>query len=181
MFTTYVLVFCRATIALLFAFSFGSKFLALRDFAVSIGDFKLLPRRWSKILAWLFLCGELATIICITFGGNLLPFGFLLAMALLLIFSMALITALRRKVSMSCNCFGRTERHLSRYDVARNVFLILCSLVGLWMMGSAQHNLAIGEIILLALMSTGLLLLITNLSDVIETLLRPFPVSDERR
>jgi hypothetical protein len=181
MLATYVLMFCRITLALLFIFSFGSKLLALRDFTVAIGDFKLLPRRWSRTVALLFLGGEIATSVLVTIGGGLLPSGFLLATALLAVFSLALIMALWRKIDMSCNCFGRTERRISHYDVIRNVFLILCCLIGLWVLRNASQGLSSGEIILLTLMSAVILVFATNLSDVVEALRRPFSVTEERR
>jgi hypothetical protein len=176
-----LLMFCRITIAFLFLFSFGRKVLAFRDFAVTVSDFELFPRRWSKTIAGFFLGGEIATAILVIFGGNMLFLGLILAIVLLAAFSVALGTALWRNINMSCNCFGRTERRISHYDVVRNGLLILCSLAGLWMLSSASQRLSVGEIILLALMSAVFLLLITNLDDIVETLRRPFPVFEERR
>ncbi len=181
MFTTYLLVFCRVTIALLFIFSFCGKLLALRDFAVTIGDFKLLPRKWSKGAAILFLIGEITTAILVTMDVNLTFIGFLLAITLLMIFSVALVTALWRKLDMSCNCFGRTEQRISHYDVIRNGIFILCGLIGLWLLRYAPQGLSVSEIILLALMSTVFLLFIVKLDDIVETLRQPFPNFEERR
>ena len=176
-----LLMFCRITIAFLFLFSFGRKILAFRDFAVTVSDFKLFPRRWSKTIARFFLGGEIATAILVIFGGNMLFLGFLLATVLLAAFSIALETALWRNINMSCNCFGRTEQRISPYDVVRNGLLIMCTLFGLWMLGSASQRLSIEEIILLALMSAVFLLFVTNLGDIVETLRRPFSVFEERR
>jgi len=181
MLATSLLMVCRITIALLFFSSFGRKVLAPGDFAVTVGDFKLLPRRWSKTVAWLFLISEIATAVLMALGGGLLSLGFLLASVLLAVFSAALGTALLRKIQMSCNCFGRTERRISRYDVARNGCFILCSLIGLWMARYALQALSGNEIILLALMSAVFLMIATNLEDIVETLHRPFPVREERR
>jgi len=176
-----VLMFCRMTIAFLFLFSSGGKFLTLQDFVVTIGDFKLFPRRWSRTVAWLFLCGEITTAALMMLGGNGLSLGFLLATTLLMAFSLALGMALRRNISMSCNCFGRTERPISGYDVVRNGVLILCNVLGLWLLNSAPQNLALGEIMLLALMSVVFLLFVMNLGEIVEALRHPFPVFDERR
>jgi len=176
-----LLLLSRITIAFLFLFSFASKMLAFRDFAVTVSDFKLFPRRWSKTIAGFFLGGEIATAILVIFGGKMVFLGFLLATVLLAAFSVALETALWRHINMSCNCFGRTERRISHYDVVRNGFLLLCSLPGLWMLSSTSQRLSVGEIILLALMSAMFLLCVTNLGDIVETLRRPFPVFEERR
>lgn len=181
MLATDVLMFCRITIAILFLFSFGRKVLTYRDFAVTLGDFKLFPRRWSKTVAWLFLSGEITTAMLVSFGGDGLLPGFLLATALLAVFSAALATALWRHIKMSCHCFGRTERPISSYDVARNAFLALCSVLGLWMLRYPLQIASPAEMILLALMSLVFLLGVTNLSDIVETLRAPFPVFEERR
>lgn len=181
MFATYILLFCRSTLALVFLFSLGGKLLAFRDFVVTIGDFKLLPRRWSKAVAWFVLGSELITAALLICGGEVLPPGFLLALVLLTVFSVALGLALRRKIAMSCTCFGRTERRISRYDVVRNVCLICYGLVGLWMVRETPQNVTIGEFILLVFMSAVFLLVVTNLKDIVETLGRPLPVREERR
>lgn len=181
MFASYVLMFCRITIALLFMFSFGSKALALRDFTVAIGDFRLLPRRWSRKITWLFLSGEIASSVLVISGGHLLPIGFLLATVLLTAFSIALLMALWRKFDMSCNCFGRTEHRISYYDVIRNMYLIVCCLIGLWILRYASQGLSSGEIVLLILMSAVILIFVTNSADVVKALCRPFQVTEERR
>lgn len=169
------------TIILLFFFSSGRKILAPGNFTVTIGDFKLFPRRWSKTVAWLFLLSEIATVVLVAIGGSLLSPGFLLAIVLLAVFSVALVTALAREIEVSCNCFGRTERRISRYDVVRNGCFILCGLIGLWMMRYALQGLAGSEIMLLACMSAVFLMIVTNLEDIVETLRRPFLVREERR
>lgn len=180
MMTTSVLLFCRLTVAFLFVFSSYRKILALQDFAVTIGDFNLLPRRWSKTVAWLFLGAEMAIALFVILGGYLLAIGFSLAIVLLTVFSLALITALKRHISMSCTCFGRTERPISRYDVARNMLMILWSLVGLFLAMYVPQQLTWETTLLLALMSLVFLLCATNLEDIVETLFRPFPVHEER-
>lgn len=187
MLTSYLVLFCRSTIALLFIFSFGSKALALREFVVTIGDFKLLPHRWSRAAALLLLGGELITALLVIIGGGMLAVGFLLAAALLTIFSVALISVLRRKIAVGCNCFGRTERRVSYYDVARNVYLLLCSFVGLiglivlGILKRALQDLPSGELILLVVMSAFVLFAVIHLGEVVETLRQPFPVMEERR
>lgn len=181
MLATSLLMFLRVTIALLFFIAFGRKTLAVRDFAVTVGDFKVLPRRWSRVVAVLFLSGECVTALLVALGGDLLFLGFLLAIALLAIFSVALISALWRNIDMHCTCFGRTEQRISRYDLVRNACLILCCLPGLWMRGDASQSLPGSEIILLILMSAVFLLVVTNLNDIVETLRQPIPVPEERR
>jgi hypothetical protein len=173
MFAVSLLLFCRISIALLFIASAGSKAFALRDFEVTVGNFKLLPRQWNKPAAWLFLGGEIATVVLIAIGGSLLLVGFLLAIALLAVFAIALVSVLLRDIDISCHCFGKTERRISPYDVVRNILFILCGLSGLWMLRYPLQNLGVGEMTLLTFTSVAFVVLVANLSDVIETLLRP--------
>lgn len=181
MLTASLVMFCRITIALLFLYSGGSKLLSWRDFAVTIGDFKLLPRRWSKPAACIFIAGEFITMILVVIGGVVLPGAFLLALLLLVGFSIALASALWRKLDLNCNCFGRAESRLSFYDLIRNLLLILSSLTGLWMASSATTSLSVGEIVLLAVMSAVMLFIVIQLRDIVETLLHSFIVTGERR
>jgi hypothetical protein len=170
-------MFCRIVIALLFTVSASGKTMALTDFEVAISDFKLLPRRWSHVIARSVLGAEALVIVLVSLGGTYLVFGFLLAIALLAVFTVALTSALRGNTNLSCNCFGRTQKRISRYDVARSFLLILCSLTGLAMLHSDSRGLAWSETILVALMSLVFVTLMTNLGDIIETLRHPFPVS----
>jgi uncharacterized membrane protein YphA (DoxX/SURF4 family) len=176
MFAAYLLLFCRISIALLFIFSAASKALALKDFEVTVDRFKLLPRHWNKAAARLFLGGEIVTVILIVIGGSVLLVGLLLAIALLALFAIALLSALSRGIDTSCNCFGKSERRISPYDVVRNVLFILCSLSGLWLLRYTPQHLEASEVALLTYMSAAFVLLAANLSDIIETLLRPFSI-----
>ncbi len=172
----YVLMFCRITIILVFALSLGGKILDIVNFQEAIVDFRLLPTRWSKAAAWTFLGVESAIVLLMAIGGSVLLIGFLLAMALLTVFSAALVLVLQRDIRVTCNCFGRTERRISPYDVARNVLLILCGLVGVWALVSPLQSLSEVEIILIGLMAVCFVVLVTNLADVVGTLRQPFHV-----
>ena len=59
----YLLIFCRLAIGIMFAYSFLMKVRDVVAFAQSITNFRLLPLRWSKWLARLFLVGELAVVL----------------------------------------------------------------------------------------------------------------------
>jgi uncharacterized membrane protein YphA (DoxX/SURF4 family) len=79
----YLLTFCRLVIGLTFALSFVGKVRDVGQFAATIGRFELLPRRWHKTAAWLFLGGEAAVILLLIAGGPLLALAFGLATLLL--------------------------------------------------------------------------------------------------
>jgi peroxiredoxin len=56
-----------------------------------------------------------------------------LATLLLVLFTLALLWALRRDIETSCNCFGASNKPLTYYDVGRNAGLIGCGLLGWWL------------------------------------------------
>ena len=129
----YLLAFSRITLGLLFAYSFVTKAWDVAQFAGSIGRFDLLPRRWNKIAALLFLSWEAAVALLLLAGGRFLPLGFALATLLLALFTMAILSAVARKIETPCNCFGASAKPVSYYDAGRNFGFIGCSLLGWWL------------------------------------------------
>jgi hypothetical protein len=169
-----VLAVCRVAIGLTFAFSAAGKLRDITAFRQAIADLELFAEGWSKTIAICLLVAESAVAVMVAVGGPALVPGFLLAAGLLVVFSVALVLALRRGVRVACNCFGPAERSLSPYDVVRNLLLIGCSLVGVWALSTPRHDLASLDVALMVVMGTCLVVLLTNLSDVVTTLRRPF-------
>lgn len=126
----YLLAFCRVVVGLVFALSSVSKALNLAQFRQAISSFNLLPSWLSSIAAVLFLCSEFAVVILVILGGPLLAIGFSLAILLLLLFCIALVSVLVRRIRTSCNCFGPGAKQVSRSDVWRNIGFMLCALGG---------------------------------------------------
>lgn len=174
--TPYTLTFCRIAVALVFALTVVGKAQNVTAFQEAILDFQLLPPNWSKALAWTFLSTEALVVLLMVIGGSILLPGFLLAIVLLLSFAIALVLVLRRNKRVACNCFGRTERHISSYDVVRNLLLTACSLLGIWALLGPQQNLSINDVLLVGLMAACFVTLVTGIADVVETLRQPFHV-----
>ena len=176
MFSAITLMFCRIVIGLVFALSATGKVLDFPAFQASVSNFQILPSGLNKAAAWIFLGAEFTIALLMAIGGSALLSGFVLAASLLVIFSAALVVALRRNTKTTCNCFGRTEQHISPYDVARNTLVVLCSVAGVWALASPHQALYGLEIVLLGLMAACFVVLITNLADVATTLWRPFKI-----
>ncbi len=170
-----LLTFCRLTIGLTFAWSVFGKLRDFSAFQAAVIDFRVLPPALSRSAAWLSLLAEFAILLMLAIGEALLLPGFVLAAGLLLFFSVALGLVLQRNMQVSCNCFGVTERRVSPYDVARNLLLIVGSLVGGWTSLNTSQPLATSALIILGLMALCFVILVTNLADVVETLRQPFP------
>lgn len=169
----FTITFCRIVIALAFALSAGGKALDMPSFQVAIKDFQLLPARWSKIAAYC-LAGLEAIVVLLLLGERSLVIGFGLAIGLLILFTVALVITIRRKKAVTCNCFGRTERRVSNYDVGRNVVLIAIALTGVRLSLDFSRDLATSEVILSGLLASTVVILVINLADIVRTLLRPF-------
>lgn len=131
MFAAYLLAFCRMVMGMVFAWSFVGKVRDVRAFEETIMRFQVLPVRWSRLAARLVLGGEAAVVGALLGGGGWLWPGFLLAALMLLGFSAALVSLLRRRIQTACRCFGASEKPVSRDEIVRNAGLILCALGGL--------------------------------------------------
>lgn len=170
------LLFCRMVVGFVFALSAMGKLTNSVGFQEAIADFQLLPKRWNIPLSWAFLAGEIGVMVMLMAGQSLLIPGFVLAIALLTIFSIGLALVLQRKLRVACNCFGRTNRPISRYDVVRNILILCLCLGGIWLSSSSLYNLSFSEVVLIVLMASCCVAIVTNLSDVIETVRQPFQV-----
>lgn len=144
--------FLQGGVSVVFTISSITKVLDIAQFKQTIRTFHLLPEWLSGIAAILFLCGEFAVVVLVVLGGSLLAFGFALAVGLLLLFCLALVLVLIRKIRTACNCFGSNAKQVSRMDVWRNIGFILCALTGygtlIWTK-SIQGNMGLLEWLLI--------------------------------
>lgn len=176
MLVALTLMSSRIAIAAIFAVSATGKALDVAGFRESVSEFRLLPTAWINPAVWTFLCLEFAVVIALIIGDGLLLPGFVLAACLLLIFSAALSLALLKGARTTCNCFGRTQERISPYDLARNAMLLVCSLAGCWAVFGPSKDLSVSESILALLMTSCLIVFVSNVRTVLETLRQPFRI-----
>lgn len=166
-----VLAFCRIAIGLVFGISFLSKIINIPTFEQTITNFHILPEQLNRVAALLFLGGELAVSLLVAVGGLFLIPGFLLSIALLLLFCGALVSVLCRKIQTSCNCFGSTEKPVAVTDVWRNAGFIVCALIGCGALVSpnnAEGHLGLADWGLLGLGAALFVALWLNLSEIVQ-------------
>lgn len=153
----YTLAFCQTVTGLLFLTSSISKLRDIHGFIGTIHRFRLVNPYFDRPIAFAFLAGELLVVILMVVGGPILAWGFLLATFLLILFSGALISVLMRKIQTSCNCFGSSEKQVTRYDVIRNVAFVLCAGTGFFLLtqngGANTSTLSLIDWILVCLVS----------------------------
>jgi len=167
----YLLLFFRLTIGLLFIYSFLGKVRDVDQFAQTITNFKLLPERWSQLVALLFLMGELTVVVFVLIGGQWLSVAFGLAIFLLTAFTAALASVLVRNIQTTCNCFGSDEKPISHHDAGRNLGLLFIAAAGFWMSSLSVQTgggITVTETVLMSLAAIIFLLIWLNLRDVLQ-------------
>jgi hypothetical protein len=127
----FTLAFCRTVTGCLFFASLVGKLRNLSGFQQTVQHFRLLPSSLTKGAAYLVLSGEGIIVLCMMYGGIALLPGFLLATGALLLFSIALVSVLKRKMRLACNCFGVSAKTIGRADIWRNAGFLLCTWGGI--------------------------------------------------
>jgi hypothetical protein len=175
--STDVLMFCRWGIGLTFLASAAGKLRDLRAFRQAVVDLAGLPAAADRPVAIGTVAAEGLVVLGMAVGHLGLPVGFGLAAALLVLFSIVLAAALRRRMTVACNCFGAGERPVSWYDLARNAALLACCGAGLagYAVTDRLQPAAV-LIVLTGLMAGCFVLIVTNVADIVELLGKPYLV-----
>lgn len=177
MLATEVLMFCRWSIGIAFAASAIGKVRDLRAFASAVTELRALPAGSARPAALATVLAEALVVLAMAVGRLVLIAGFGLAAGLLLLFSVVLIAALRRRATVSCNCFGASDRPISSHDLARNGALLACCVAGLICYPLTDRpQPAAAMIVLLGLMAGCFTLIVTNTADIVELLRKPYLV-----
>lgn len=123
--------FCRWVIGLVFAWSFLAKLPDVSAFVRTIRQFNLLPAWLDQPAAVIILIGEGVVVTTMMVGGFIAKWGFLFAGALLLIFLVALVSVVVRRIQTPCNCFGiSSQTSVSLFEIARSIIFILFAIGG---------------------------------------------------
>ncbi|HEX4815154.1 MAG TPA: MauE/DoxX family redox-associated membrane protein [Nonomuraea sp.] len=122
---------CRVLLAVVFFAAAVSKARGRREraeFRASLGAFGVRPRWRSGVAAVVITC-ELATAVLLAADVTALA-GLAVGATLLLVFTMAITSALRRGASATCRCFGASTQPLGRRHLVRNALLLAFAAVG---------------------------------------------------
>jgi len=168
--SSYLASFCRLTLGLLFLYSFASKVRNVPRFRDAITAFRALPGPLASPAAGLVLVAELLSGVLLLTGGSALDVGYVLAAALLLLFTTVLAVALVRTPEVGCGCFGRDERPVAPADLVRNAGLLAFAAVGWWSARGAPSapRPSPVDFVVLLLAATSLLLFWTQLAEIVE-------------
>ncbi|MEM8532396.1 MAG: MauE/DoxX family redox-associated membrane protein, partial [Chloroflexota bacterium] len=137
----------------------------MRAFVDTVRDFDLIPPQIGRRVAQAIVVLEGVVVISLLVGGWFHIVGFGLALVLLIMFCYALISVLRRKMAISCGCFGPNVKQVSRYDVIRNGVFVICAIIGLVVSPIALTPTLI-ETVLFIGMATAWVLIWTHLDEI---------------
>lgn len=166
----YLLAFCRVVIGFVFTFSGLGKVRDVPQFVRSIAQFDILPQPVRMSSAVLVIVCECAVALAMLIGGSLVRIGFVLAVVLLVMFSVVLLSTLRRRISVSCNCFGANKQVVSFVDVGRNVCLIVCACGGYavsFATGGEQIGLSVIEWGLAFVIAAFFSMIVINIREIV--------------
>lgn len=153
MLTDYLLMFLRVLVGFIFVVAVIEKMRSMTAFAAAITQFIQVERKTARFIAVAVLLFEMLVILLLTLPSSVTA-GFILAVLLLILFSLVLFESIRARKQIDCNCFGKNGERVSRYDLWRNGIIGLCAGVG--GVVDVLHNSLGGEgQIVLLLLSAG--------------------------
>ena len=180
----YVAIGCGVLLAVIFAVSAVGKARSAATFtafADSLGDMRLVGRRWRRPVAGAVIAAEAGLVGLLAVPGGA-PFAFAAAVALLVLFATAIAVTVRRGVRAPCLCFGaRTARPLDRVHVVRN--LVLAGVGGLGLVAvtvPSTGGVQPAGAALAAAAAAVVAAVVLRLDDVVD-LFRPYPSLRQER
>lgn len=162
----YLLALCRFILGLTFLVSFYRKATDFEEFEYSFDGFQIVPTNLIRPAAYLVLASELALLGLLILGGDWLIVAFPTALMMLLIFTLAMLSVVVRKIENPCSCFGATDNLISGYDVLRNIGFMLWAGIGWDLVGEPQ-TLPIGEWLLIGLTAAGFVIVWIRLRHIL--------------
>ncbi|MFD9687004.1 MauE/DoxX family redox-associated membrane protein [Kitasatospora sp. NPDC059146] len=129
--TAYLLLGCRAVIAVVFARSAWAKLRARRDFRSALRAMAVLPPRLTGAAAIGVPLAEALLALLVWVPAPVTSWAFAATGGLIALFAAVLVRLLRRGADVSCPCFGASGVPVTRAHVARNLVLLAVAAAGL--------------------------------------------------
>lgn len=169
--SSFLLTFCRCTLALVFIYAFVTKARNFSLFERTIRSLGIVPAPAIRIASVVTLFAEFSTCTLLLVGGHFVEFGFYFSIFLLLVFSVILMLILTKRDNVSCNCFGSTDRPVSVIDLVRNTGFMVCGLLGLalgWTSNGTQAELGVVELSIAGVSAMAFVGMWTNIKEITE-------------
>lgn len=166
---TFLLFTCKWIIGIIFFLSSKGKIERFSEFRKTVIHFQILNPSLSKIISYIIIPLEIFIVLSMAINDQTSILGFGVSIFVLIVFTISLVFVLARKINISCNCFGVSNKKISPYDILRNSFLIIISIIGFFLDLYIPYKQASLIIVLLsALFSVVLITTLLNLSDIIK-------------
>jgi hypothetical protein len=102
----------------------------IRSFVLTVRSFRIVSRRWERLLAWTVVLAEIVTALLLAIH-DWSAVGLCLAVLLMGAFTVAMLTVLARGERVACGCFGSSTVLIGKMHIVRNSFIILVAIVGI--------------------------------------------------
>ncbi|MFC8718026.1 MauE/DoxX family redox-associated membrane protein [Kitasatospora sp. NPDC057198] len=122
---------CRAVVTIVFAASALGKGRSPARFAAALRAMRVVPGRLAGPLSVAVPVAEAAVAVAVWVPAPA-AWAFVLASAMLAVFTAALVSVLRRGIAAPCSCFGVSTAPVGPAQVVRNCVLLAFCAVGSW-------------------------------------------------
>ena len=126
---------CRIYVLVVLLTAAWSKMLGFSRFQSALAEaFPVLALRGSigaTVAAAGIVIGEWSAALLMLLGGALSRMGLAFALCLLLSLTIIVVLSLVQGRAIRCNCFGESDRRISKYDLVRNLLFVVIAAAGL--------------------------------------------------
>lgn len=120
----YVAELCRLYVLVVFLVSAASKAMTIVAFEETIGELVRLPGWLTRSIAYGVVGVEGGAVLLLMSSTDGRHAGMIVALLLLIVFTLVIAIALFQQKEVSCNCFGSSKKEISIFDLVRNAFVI---------------------------------------------------------
>ncbi len=126
---------CRIYVLVVLLTAAWSKMFGFSRFRSALAEaFPILALRGNigaTVVAAGIVIGEWSAALLMLLGGALSRLGLVFALCLLLSLTVVVVLSLVQGRAIRCNCFGESDRRISKYDLVRNLVFVAVAAAGL--------------------------------------------------
>ncbi|GAB2687247.1 MauE/DoxX family redox-associated membrane protein [Nocardia thraciensis] len=170
---SYAVLACRCVLAGVFLVSLAGKLrsrTAFEEFVTATAALLSAPGRPAKVVAVGTITAEIAVVCAMVFEPSR-RLGLIMAVAVLVCFTVALVRALLRGAAAPCRCFGASDTPIGIRHVIRNIVLaaVAAAAVALDVAVGTHHYEPVGIAVIVPAVAACVLLTV-RLDDLVELL-----------
>ncbi len=172
-----LMVGCQAAVCVTFVLAAAGKTVragAFGDFRRALPRMLPVPRQAARAAALVVVSLEVTIALTVAVPALALA-AFLLAIAMMAVFTASIVLMIRRGSVEPCHCFGMSSRPPGRPDVVRNLALLLISLLGAMAAATwpGTVDVPLAGVVLCAAVGGVVALLLVNIAEIGDLLKAP--------